>query len=294
MIVLVTGVTGFLGSRFAAALAARGYHVVGAASTVQGLETPTPGVARKVLFRLDEALTPGIVRGIDAIVHCAWIAGRAGANENVAGTRRLVEAAEAAGAAYQVFVSTVSAHSEAVSNYGRSKLAVQEYMLARGHACVRPGLVVGPGGIFQRLVDVVTRSAVVPLVDGGRGRVPVLALEDAQRTLVQLVERKLTGPFNLFSPDPVTLRDVVLEICAAQRRRPLVIPVPSTLLLGLTVLAERLGLTLPLDAENVRGWRANLGVLDASDLLTFVPAPLTLAEMVREAVRGASPPGDRR
>lgn len=285
MTVLVTGVTGFLGSQVAAALAVRGCRVVGATSTARGLEIPTVGAARKVFFRLEEPVAPDIVDGVDTIVHCAWNARPDRANENLAGTRRLVEAAEGAGVGHQIFVSTVSAHREAVSAYGKSKLAAQEYMLARGHACVRPGLVVGPGGIFQRLADVVTRSPVVPLVDGGRNEVPVVALEDLQCALVHIVEHRTTGLFNLFNPAPVSLRDVVLEICAVRRTRPLLIPVPSTLLLGVAIVTERLGLALPFDAENLKGWKANLNRRDPSDLLAFVPAPATLAQMVRAAIR---------
>ena len=185
--------------------------------------------------------------------------------------------AEQEGVPHQIFISSYSAHVAAVSDYGRAKLAVQTHCLERGHAVVRPGLVIGAGGMFQRMSDTVARHRVVPLVDGGRARVPFIGLEDLQLSMATIVERRLTGLFALFSPCRITLKGLMLEIRGAARRRTLLIPVPSGVLLGPVWLMGKLGVTLPIGVDSLRGLRANLNVEDPSDLPTFVPRPLTLA-----------------
>jgi nucleoside-diphosphate-sugar epimerase len=285
--VLITGVNGFIGSHLAEDLAKRGHRVVGSTSHEAGLRVATPGVEHKVVLPLGGPWDPGIVRGVEAVIHSAWDVHAGAVRDNIAGTRRLVEAAEAAGAAHQVFISTYSAHRAAVSDYGKSKLEVQEYVLARGHAAVRPGLVIGPGGMFQRLADTLARHRVIPLVDGGRGKAPIIAIADFLQALAVIVERRLTGLFNLYNPDVVTLKDVMLEIRTAARRHSLLVPVPSGLLLGPVWLLGRLRVHLPITVDNLRGLRANVNVQERSDLPTFVPRPLSLAEMVRAASSGA-------
>jgi nucleoside-diphosphate-sugar epimerase len=284
--VLITGVEGFVGSHLAAGLAARGFRVSGSTSREASLRLATPGVARKVLLVLGGPCAPDSLAGADTVIHSAWDLRRGTASCNIAGTERLVEAAEAAGATHQVFISTYSAHPAAVTEYGKGKLAVQEYMLERGHTVVRPGLVVGPGGLYRRLAQTLAQRRVVPLVDGGRAAVPVVAISDFERAMADIVAHRRSGSFNLFNPEPVTLKALMLEIRAATPRRGVLVPVPAGLLLGPVWLMARIGLRLPIDTDNLRGLRANAGVRDRSDLTAFVPSPLTLAEMVRTSSRG--------
>src|SRR5262245_62631274 len=127
--VLITGVEGFIGSHLAAHLAARGFRVSGSTSREEALRRATPGVARKVLLRLGGPCAPDGLAGADTVIHSAWDLRRGTADDNIAGTERLVEAAKAAGATHQIFISTYSAHAGAVTEYGKSKLTVQQYML---------------------------------------------------------------------------------------------------------------------------------------------------------------------
>lgn len=288
--VLITGVNGFLGSHLAADLARRGWRVVGSTSSEAGLRVVTPGVERKTVLRLGDVCDPAIVRGVDTVIHGAWDLRPQATPDNVAGTERLLELARHAGVTHQVFISSYSAHPGAVSDYGKSKLTVQQRALESGHAALRPGMVIGPGGIFRRLSDTLARHPVVPLVDGSRAKVPIIAIADFQEAAASIVERRLTGLFNLFNPDLVTLRELMLAIRAAAQRRTLLIPVPSSVLLGPMWLLERVGIRLPINVDNLRGLRANLNVHDRSDLPTFVSRPLTLAEMVRAAGQPAERP----
>jgi hypothetical protein len=88
----------------------------------------------------------------------------------------------------------------------------------------------------------------------------------------------------------VPLRDVLREIRAGAGRRPLLVPVPSRLLLVPVWLAAKAGIRLPNQRRQPPGPARERRSADRSDLPAFVPQPLTLAEMVRAAARGGASP----
>jgi nucleoside-diphosphate-sugar epimerase len=284
--VLVTGVTGFVGGRLAAELSRRGHRVMGSTSAEAGLRAPTAGVVEKVMLRLGDTVDTAILRAVDAVVHCAWDLRPGGGETSAVGTERLAEACRTVGVRHQLFISSYSAHHAAVTEYGRAKLAVQTYMIQRGHAAARLGVVVGPGGIYRRMAETLARHRFVPLVDGGRASVPIIAITDLDVALAAIVERRLAGAFNLFNPELVPLHDLLFEIRRLTGSRALLVPVPARLLLGPLWLAAKVGVKLPLDADNIRAMRANLGVRDGSDLPAFVPRPMGLTAMVQAAAAG--------
>jgi nucleoside-diphosphate-sugar epimerase len=282
--ILITGVNGFVGTHLAAEFARRGWRVVGTASSAAGAAITTAGVARKSVLQLGDPAAGEIFAGVDTVVHCAYDLRPQHMEQNVSGTRRIAAAAAAAGVARQVFVGSYSGHATAVTGYGRSKFILQEFFLARGDAVVRPGLVIGAGGIFRRLART-AKLPIVPLPDGGRDKTPVVAVADFQTALAAVVEGRRAGLFNLFNPEQVTMKELIAAVRRASGRRALLLPVPSAVLLAVARSMETFGLAPPFDTANFTALRANQGLHDASHLGEFIPQPLTLAEMVDAACR---------
>jgi nucleoside-diphosphate-sugar epimerase len=251
------------------------------------LNTPVSGVERKLILNLAAAVEREIFVGVDTVVHCAYDLRRQAMRQNVAGTERVVEAAAAAGVTHQVFISSYSAHREAPSEYGRTKFILQERFLARGQAVVRPGLIVGPGGMFERMVGTF-KLPIVPLPDGGRDNMPIVALADFQTALAAVIEQDRAGAFNLFNPELVTMKELFAAIRAAAGSRAILAPVPAFPLVALAWVMEKIGVALPFDAESFRALKANQKQRDRSDLGKFIAKPLTLAEMVGAALREIS------
>jgi nucleoside-diphosphate-sugar epimerase len=280
--VFVTGVTSFIGSHLAKTMAARGHEVSGSTSTEDGMRSPTEGVKKKIRMVLGEPID-AIAHPVDSVVHCAWDL-RPGAGEtNLRGTQLIADAFRAAGVSHQIFISSCSAHSAAVTEYGITKLKMQQYMVEQGYAAARLGITVGAGGIFRRMSDALTTRPIVPLIDGGRNRVPIVAIDDLCEALAAIVELQLAGMFNLFNPDLVPLAEVLQQTRAASNGRALLLPVPWWVVMPPLWVARRLGVSLPLDIDNVRAMRANETRYEPSDLQMFVRQPMTLAQMVRRA-----------
>lgn len=171
MKVLVTGATGFLGSSIVRRLCADGMEV--RALVRPGRELSPAGVESSIGDVCDEASLQEAVRGVDGVVHAAARVDTKGrweefAEANIRGTRRVIRAAQNAGARVVVHISSLSVYavpsdgvtitedspyeseSDSRGHYSRSKLAADRLALAeagRGAPVVvlRPGLLYGPG-----------------------------------------------------------------------------------------------------------------------------------------------------
>ena len=247
MTVFITAVGGFLGSRLAASFAARGYLVKGSVRRRSGCTDPN--VSRLVL---GERFRSSVFAECDVLIHAAHDFTRGAAAINVEGTIAWAEAAASAGVTRQVFISSPSAQPDAPSEYGHVKYLLERWFLAAGHLVVRPGLVIGPGGLFGRQRTAVLRSPVVPLV--GRGNQPtlVIAVDHFLDATARLVERGSPRGARLYYDDPLPMRAFVTALNQAAGRRTRIVTIPPAVAIGLAGIAGALRLPVPVTAEQIR------------------------------------------
>lgn len=211
--ILVTGATGFIGSRFVAALAGHGDEVVALVRDAAARHRLPTGVAG----RAGDLSVPDSLRGacanINIVVHLASHAeaeSRGGPDEEeahrsvtVEGTRQLLADARAAGVRRFVFMSSVKAMGEGgdecldeastarpVSAYGRAKLAAEKLVAeAAGtgmETCVlRLPMVYGPNpkGSLMRMIAAVDRGRFPPLPEV-RNRRSMVHVDDVVQALL--------------------------------------------------------------------------------------------------------------
>jgi nucleoside-diphosphate-sugar epimerase len=250
MKVFITGIRGFLGSNLAGALEARGHEVVGSSH-----------------IRLGEPVDSAAFEDADTIVHCAHDFHPGAMERNVEGSRLLFDAGEGR---HRIFVSSHSAREDAVGEYGISKYRIERMYLAAGETVVRPGLVIGSGGLFGRYLRTIRNLRIIPLVDGGRDGVPVLAITDFCEAMINLIESGRRSAFNLFNATMPSMREIVDTVLRLEGRRALVMPVPFGLTLAAVKAAERLNVPLAFDAEGLGTLRLNRTPVHESDLLKLV------------------------
>ena len=254
--VLIPGANGFIARAIAAALARSGVRVIG----VSRAGAPVPGFDRVFRAGLGESMKPVFAEArVDAVVQCANDSRRDSYAVNVEGARRWITEARENGVKTQLLMSSLSAREDALSDYGRSKWALEQTMREVGGSSFRLGLVVGNGGMFQRMTRALARP-IVPLLDGGRSRVYVLGIDfvaDATRRFVCGELPSAVGRLlHLQQPEPFLLVDVLRTARAAYGYRCVFIPVPSLPVLWALTVAERFSfLNLPVTSTNVRGLR---------------------------------------
>ena len=278
MRVLLTGGTGFVGSHTIGALLERGHEprllvrdAGRAAATLERHEVDPSAVDVVVGDVLDRAAVDAAVDGCDAAIHAAAAIGITAAgggsthDQNVGGTRTVVEAALAEGCDPVVHVSSVavfippttpeiSAESplaEPRNDYGRSKVAAERWVRGlqdRGApiTVVYPGGVIGPD---QPRLDATmegiaaARRTAWPSAPGGVGLIDVRDLATALAAAIvpgRGPRRLVLGGTYLTWP---ALGDLTDEICGTKARR---LPLPRPVLVGAGTALDLIRRVVPL------------------------------------------------
>ncbi|MEO8142521.1 MAG: NAD-dependent epimerase/dehydratase family protein [Sphingomicrobium sp.] len=144
----LTGATGFVGGHLLDAAAKAGHQV---AALARRSQPPRDGVEWVAGSLDDRAALDRLVEGADAVIHVAGVVNAPDAAGfeagNVLGTGAVLAAAEKAGIARFVHVSSLSAREPQLSLYGASKARSEALVAASplSTAIVRPPAIYGPG-----------------------------------------------------------------------------------------------------------------------------------------------------
>lgn len=292
MKILVTGATGFIGSRFCELAIQAGHNVV--ALVRPGRNLPTQ--VRVVYGSLPYDVPSRVWEGVEACVHCAAVTTSAAAAEseaiNLEGTRFLLAGSKASNVQRFIFLSSQSAHEHAVSAYGITKRKGEELVCESGvpYAILRPGLVYGPGkqGLFWRMRESVRKLPLLPLLGGGHALVQAIHVDDLCTGILRCLDfpAEQNEELNLGDPTGVPLREFLQQIQLAergQRRAELPIPLgPVKLFVG---LGEKLKLPLPISSDNLKGMELVQRMDTAASLKTLGLELRPLADGMRASVR---------
>ena len=249
----ITGSNGYVGGCLKSYFAARGREIL------ELTRQPASG-ARAVAFQLGVEISPASLAGVNALVHCAydfqplrWAEIRA---VNVEGTRKLFQAARAAGVGKIVCVSSISAFEGCRSLYGRAKLEIEKVALDHGALVVRSGLVYGsePAGMFGRLVAQVRKSSVLPVFGGGLQAQFLVCQEDLAAFVEKAAAGKIaTAPRILTAAHerPWPFRELLSEIARGLNKKAKFVSVPWRLVWAGLKAAETCGLHLNFRSDSL-------------------------------------------
>ncbi|MFC9770136.1 MULTISPECIES: NAD-dependent epimerase/dehydratase family protein [unclassified Pseudarthrobacter] len=241
MRVLVTGASGMLGGAVARLLVHEGHTV----TTLQRRPSGVDGATDLCGSITDAGVLNDAVQGQDGIIHLAAkvsFTGRAAEFDevNIEGTRRLLDAARAAGVPDFVFVSSPSVANSGTAivglgagpadpehahgDYARTKGAAELLALAADSpnfrvAAVRPHIVWGPGDT-QLVERVLARAAVgrLPLLDAGAALIDTTYVDNAASAMVAALTRmdRVHGQAVVVSNgEPRPVGELIAGICAA-------------------------------------------------------------------------------
>lgn len=270
---VITGGSGFVGSRLADALLARGEKV-----TIFDLYKPAPSAATFVPGDIRRYSDIGRLRigPNDVVYHLAarqfhGPVPRRNRDEwfeevNTAGTRNLLAAMKQGGARKLIFFSTDMTYGRPtrspirdnqvqhpIGPYGASKLAAEQWIFdaavrwSLAATVFRPRLIAGAGrlGILTKLFALIERGLPVPMIGSGRNRYQMISVDDCVSAALHAVEQGVpTGAFNLGSIDPPTVRTLLADLIARAGSRSILLPTPASLVQTALAALDRVGLTL--------------------------------------------------
>lgn len=296
MKILITGASGFLGSETVRLALAQGHAVramIRPTSNRGRLSLPDSQIC--VAEMADPSTFAAAAQGMEGVIHCAAVTAEGASDEalsqkvNVEGTRRLFEAARAAGVRRWVQISSMSAHPASTSAYGRTKLAADEFLRSAAPppawTILRPSLIFGPGGkgLVDKTVKLLEKLPVVPIVGSGREPIrPVYVSDVAAAALACLQSEKTAGKtYMLGGADEVSLNEFMRSLARAKGlSRPLLhLPLPLCY-----VMARTLSLVLknpPLTVDNVLGVKQAQRVIQDDAVKDFSYRPIGLEEGLR-------------
>ena len=279
MKVLVTGGTGFVGSRVVRELRARNVDVRVLARSTGGDVT-------------DAAAVADAAAGCTHVVHLvAIIRGERSEFERVmvGGTRNVVAAAKSAGVERLVLMSAlgVEERTRALTPYFAAKWQMEQDVIASGleHVIFRPSFVfAASGGVLPTFVRQVRYSPVVTVIGSGKRRLQPIWVDDVAAYVAAALELPAAAnrAFDIGGPDQVSWDELYARIAKALGKRRLYVHVPA----GVARTGARLTEWIPgspLTADQVTMLEAGDNVVrDAAALDTFRLPLVPLDEQLRQ------------
>lgn len=243
--ILVTGGTGFMGSRLVKRLVEKGHTVramaiendpqlpklegvdceivTGDITKPQTLEEPMKGV--QTLFHLAAVL----VSDNPELFH----------RINYEGTRNVVDKAVEAGVEHFVYISAAAANYKVRTTYGETKFQAEQLMKRkRGNTnftMIRPTLIYGPGGGGQELVIYIDQLKkfkwFIPLVGSGKARKRWVWIDDVIEGLTLLVDRPITygKTYNFGGGSAHSIRKYTEMLCQQLGLNKPIVPIPVSI-----------------------------------------------------------------
>jgi nucleoside-diphosphate-sugar epimerase len=249
----ITGAQGYVGGVIQDALRKDGW------TTVQLVRRPPADLTEEWRFYDSRrALAPGLLDGLDALVHCAYdMRARRWPDiqaANIHPTRALLETAQNF-VPKVVVISSMSAYEGTAQLYGTAKLAIERDALAFGASVVRPGLVYGrrAGGMAATL----TRLSRLPVSPAPSGNPYQFTVEEedlaAVVAAILVKDSQISVPLGVAHPEPVSFRHIVAKFAGEAGRSPRFLPVPWKALYGSLVALEAMRIPLPVRSDSILG-----------------------------------------
>lgn len=285
--VLISGASGLIGGHLAARLAMRGWTVIGTGRR----PNPTTGCRHWYVRPFGTSWNDIFQQHpIGAVVHCAYDPSPESGDNGERATTRWIEEAAEAGVQRQIFLSSISARADSPSRYGREKHRLEGRIAGRGRLVLRPGLVIGPGGLFAAMTRIVHRFPVIPLIAGGRNRVYFTGIDALCRIMENcLAAGPVAGAWNVQQPEPTTMRKLLKAVSRSLGVRRVFVPVPYPLALAASTALPGAAARAGVSRENVVGLKQN-DVADLhSDYESFGERSEDIETLVNLALRTGQP-----
>jgi len=249
MKIVITGATGYIGSRLAQCALDRGAVVVSASR-----RPPARQEFSWIPWDITSDQPIQLPVGTTAVIH---LAANTSSDESINETlevdaaENLISAASAARAKF-IFVSSQAARQGAPTEYGRIKWRIEGATQAARGWVIRPGQVYGGElrGLFGQMANLIRQLPAIPAFLPAPLIQPI-HVDDLADAMLCLVERDdvPSGIISLGAPEPVSFSSFLSELARSRLRcSRMVIPIPRLAVRMATAIigpapSERLGLT---------------------------------------------------
>ncbi len=247
-IVVITGANGFLGSNLVKYFSRKDWKVRALVHNepkekLQGVE----------YFSHNLSLNPEqkYFEGADYFIHCAYA--KNSVDININGTTSLLEMSRKSGVKKNIFISSISSNEKALSIYLKQKWACEKLFNQPNDLVIRPGLILGNGGLFGQMRDYLKKKSLIPIISGGQQSMQTIWIEDLAQAIDNCIDKNISGLLTIASPEKLTYKQFYTNLCATLNTKPAFVSVPFGLQYFLLSLTETIGIKLAISRENLLG-----------------------------------------
>lgn len=253
MKVAITGSSGFIGSELVKYLLNRDYKII-----LMQRKNPAQlsNNTEYVHFDLSNPIFPENTTP-DVLIHCAVIA-KSKKNpdayiQNISSTLKIRDYCRR-NHIHFIFLSTMSAHENAISEYGKHKFELEKYLDENKDTILKAGLVIGQsGGLFNNIRKTIEHTRIIPLVNGGNQPLQTLDVNELCALIEKVLKEKIKGKFTVASSQIVSLKQFYEMIAKAQGKEVKYISLPYGAVYFALYAAELVGIELAAGIENLKG-----------------------------------------
>jgi uncharacterized protein YbjT (DUF2867 family) len=294
-VILVTGASGFVGGHVVQALRAEGQDVRALVRDRRRADGVAAAGAELVEGDVTRPETLGAaVAGCGAVIHLVAIRqGQPEAFERVmvAGTRNLLDAAQAAGVARFVYMSALGTTEETreLVPYFGAKWVSEQAVKASGipHVIFRPSFIFGrEGGILPTFARLARLTPVTPVIGSGKQRIQPIWADDVGAYFAKSVvlDEALGRTFELGGPEALSWNEFWERLKRVRGMRRPSVHVPVGIMRLNALVTERLPGNIPLTRDLLKMLEAGDNVVTDTSAVDVFRLPLMpLDEQLRRA-----------
>lgn len=250
--IIITGANGFIGEHLLNHFNAIGYRII---ALVHSLPKNKHASVEYVIHDMNEPVEESIFTNVDALIHCAYVRYDRNKNAdaiNLKGTHYLINVCEKYSVKF-VFLSSFSAHENAISHYGKMKLKCEQLIDGSKNLIVKPGLVIGKKGLAADIIHKVKASTFFPLIGAGAQPLQTVYIDDVCVVIEKLLQNNKTGTYLVAENNPVSMKLFYETVALALNKKIVFIPIPFMFVYFVSKLAELLKIKFPVSSDSILG-----------------------------------------
>ncbi len=227
MRVAITGANGYLGKIISKHLIESGHTIVAGTRAPKKLNSNNKISYRKYDLSFTQEQCNEFTKGCDAVIHLAFQKKEKNINAreiNKTGTLNLFNSTK--DLKYKIYFSTMSAHQDAISDYGISKLEIEKEL--KNLHILKCGLVLSnTGGLYGELKKIISKSPIIPAIAGGNQAIHTLYYQDLNLCIDKILNQKIEkGNYLCGEKESITMKKLYLEIAKSLDKKIALIPIP--------------------------------------------------------------------
>ena len=131
-----------------------------------------------------------------------------------------------------IYLSTVSAHRQAKSNYGKKKYFEERYFLKSNATVIKSGLIFSeiPSSTQSKILDFIKRFVIIPLPFNGKSEIFVTDINSLTLLIQELLINPKAGEMvHAFHLQPLSMREVFEKFQSKYDLKRFYLPIPNGL-----------------------------------------------------------------